>query len=142
MRAANATVEPLRVEEIPWQMLQDLAQTQLAVFQSTNGAVTLNNLRDGLESYQAAAHATDLAMQQAEEHGDVATMQAIATREQASRGAFFADSGLLENSYYHTIDRVYTSFPEIVFAGGNQQTITTATDRMARAIASATSALH
>lgn len=142
MRAANANVEPLRVEEIPWQMLQDLAQTQLAVFQSTNGAFTLNNLRDALESYQAAAHASDVAMQQAEEHGDVATMQAIAAREQASRGAFFADSGLLENSYYHTIDRVYTSFPEIVFAGGNQQTITTATDRMARAIASATSALQ
>ena len=142
MRAANATVEPLRIEEIPWQMLQDLAQTQLSVFQSTNGAVTLNSLSDALDAYQAAAHATDVAMQQAEASGDVAAMQAIAAREQASRDAFFAGGGLLENSYYHTIDRVYTSFPEIVFAGGNRQTIATATDRMAKAIASATASLH
>jgi N-acetylated-alpha-linked acidic dipeptidase len=141
MRAAGAAVEPLRIEEIPWQMLQDLAPTQLAVFQSTNGAMTLNDLRDALDAYQTAAHAADLAMQKAEAGGDVAAMQAVAAREQASRDAFFVDDGLLENSYYHTIDRVYTSFPEIVFAGGNRQTIATATERMARAVATATSAL-
>jgi N-acetylated-alpha-linked acidic dipeptidase len=142
MRAAGATVEPLRIEEVPWQMLQDLAPTQLAVFQSTNGAVTLNELHDQLTAYQAAAHAVDLSMQQAEASGDVATMQAIAAREQASRDAFFAGDGLLENKYYHTIDRLYTSFPEIVFAGGNQQTIATASERISRAIAGATSALQ
>lgn len=142
MRAANATVEPLRVEEIPWQLLQDLTATQLQAFQNSNGAVTLNNLRDALTAYQAAAHATDVAMQKAEESGDASAMQAIAAREQASRDAFFVESGLLENSYYHTIDRLYTSFPEIVFAGGNQQTIETAADRMARAVANATSALQ
>ena len=33
------------------------------------------------------------------------------------RDAFFMPDGLLINAYYHTVDRVYTSFPEIVFAG-------------------------
>ncbi|MBV8116557.1 MAG: M28 family peptidase, partial [Candidatus Eremiobacteraeota bacterium] len=44
MRAANATVEPLRVEEIPAQMLKDLMPLQLAAFQRSNGAVTLDEL--------------------------------------------------------------------------------------------------
>ena len=85
--------------------------------------MTLSELRPALEAYRAAAHATDLAMQRAEAQGDVTAMQALAVREQASRDAFFISGGLLQNSYYHTIDRAFTSFPEIAFAGGNPDTI-------------------
>ena len=141
MRAANATVQPLRIEEIPTQMLKDLMAVQLKSFEDSNGTVTLSGLRDALNSYQAAAHATDVAMQQAEAKGDVAAMQAIAAREQASRDAFFMPDGLLQNSYYHTIDRVFTSFPEIVFAGGKADVSKKGYDRMMAAIANATAAL-
>jgi|HubBroStandDraft_6_1064221.scaffolds.fasta_scaffold19991_3 N-acetylated-alpha-linked acidic dipeptidase len=141
MRAANATVQPLRIEEIPTQMLKDLMAVQLKSFEDSNGTVTLSGLRDALNSYQAAAHATDVAMQQAEAKGDVAAMQAIAAREQASRDAFFMPDGLLQNSYYHTIDRVFTSFPEIVFAGGKADVSKKGYDRIMAAIANATAAL-
>lgn len=141
MRAANATVQPLRVEEIPTQMLKDLMAVQLKSFEDSNGTVTLSGLRDALNAYQAEAHATDVAMQQAEAKGDVAAMQAIAVREQASRDAFFMPDGLLQNSYYHTIDRVFTSFPEIVFAGGKADVSKKGYDRMMAAITNATAAL-
>jgi N-acetylated-alpha-linked acidic dipeptidase len=141
MRAANATVAPLRIEEIPAQMLADLMPVQLAAFQKTDGAMTLNDLRQALIQYQQAAHAADLAMQQAEAKGDVTAMQAIAARERASRDAFYIPGGLLQNAYYHTIDRVFTSFPEIVFAGGKTETIETALNRMMTALSGATKAL-
>jgi N-acetylated-alpha-linked acidic dipeptidase len=73
MRAANATVEPLRIEEIPAQMLKDLTPLEAATVQRTNGAVTLNDLRAALETYRQAAHATDTAMEQAEAKGDSAS---------------------------------------------------------------------
>jgi N-acetylated-alpha-linked acidic dipeptidase len=141
MRAANATVEPLRIEELPTQMLKDLMAVQLAAFQKSNGTITLGDLRDALNQYQQAAHATDVAMQQAEANGDAAAMETIAAREQASRDAFFVSSGLLENAYYHTIDRVYTSFPEIVYAGGKDATVKAAHARILLAIQNATAAL-
>jgi N-acetylated-alpha-linked acidic dipeptidase len=141
MRAANATVAPLRIEEIPAQMLEDLLPLQVATLQRTNGAVTLGELRTALDAYRAQAHQTDLAMEQAQAKGDVTAMQSLAAREQASRDAFFAEDGLLQNAYYHTIDRVYTSFPEIVFAGGKPETIQKALARMMAAIKNATIAL-
>jgi N-acetylated-alpha-linked acidic dipeptidase len=141
MRAANATVAPLRIEEIPAQMLEDLLPLQVATLERTNGAVTLAELRAALDAYRAQAHQTDLAMQQAEAKGDVAAMQSLAAREQASRDAFFAEDGLLQNAYYHTIDRVYTSFPEIVFASGKPETLQKALARMLAAIRNATTAL-
>jgi hypothetical protein len=141
MRAANATVAPLRIEEIPTQMLKDLMAVQLKSFEDSNGTVTLGGLRDALNGYQAAAHQADMAMQQAELKGDVAAMQRIAAHEQASRDAFFIPDGLLQNAYYHTIDRVFTSFPEIVFAGGKADVTKKGYDRMMAAIANATAAL-
>jgi hypothetical protein len=141
MRAAGAAVEPLRIEEIPMQMLKDLLPLQAATLQRTNGTQTLSELRQALGTYQAAAHAADLAMQQAEANGDVAAMQTLAAREQASRDAFFVANGLLVDAYYHTIDRVFTSFPEIVYAGNKPDTIEKAVDRMTAAIANATLAL-
>jgi len=141
MRAANATVEPLRIEEIPTQLLADLMPIQLAVFSKTNGAMTLSELRDALTRYQQAAHATDVAMQQAEASADVATMQAIASREQAARDAFYLPDGLLINSYYHTIDRTLTSFPEIAFAGGKDDVVKAAVERLLSATNAATAAL-
>jgi N-acetylated-alpha-linked acidic dipeptidase len=141
MRAANATVQPLRIEEVPQQMLKDLMQVQLKAFEQSEGAITLSGLRDSLGVYRKAAHDTDVAMQQAEEKGDVVAMRAIAAREQASRDAFYISGGLLENAYYHTIDRVYTSFPELVFAGGKQDVEKQAYERMMTAVAQATAAL-
>jgi N-acetylated-alpha-linked acidic dipeptidase len=141
MRAADATVQPLRIEEIPAQLLKDLTPLQVAAMTRTNGAMTLGELRPALEAYRAAAHAIDLAMARAEAQGDAAAMQALAAREQASRDAFFISGGLLQNSYYHTIDRVFTSFPEIAYAGGNPDTIKKALARALNAIAQATAAL-
>ena len=80
-------------------------------------------------------------MQQAEARGDAAAMQALAVREQASRDAFYAADGLIINRYYHTLDRVFTSFPEIVFAGGKPDTMKKGLDRMTSAIQNATVAL-
>jgi N-acetylated-alpha-linked acidic dipeptidase len=142
MRAANATVEPLRIEEIPAQLLKDLTPLQVAALTRSNGAMTLGELRPPLDAYLAAAHATDVAMARAEAQGDVTAMQALAAREQASLDAFFISGGLLQNSYYHTIDRVFTSFPEIAFAGGNPDTIKKALARALNAIAQATAALN
>jgi N-acetylated-alpha-linked acidic dipeptidase len=142
MRAANATVQPLRVEEIPWQMLKDLMPVQLAEFERSNGKVTLDDLRQALTAYQTAAHQTDLAMQQAEAKGDVAAMQSLAAREQAARDAFYVPDGLQQNAYYHTIDRVFVSFPELVFAGGDADKIAKGTQRLIDAANKATAALQ
>jgi N-acetylated-alpha-linked acidic dipeptidase len=142
MRAANATVEPLRIEEIPAQMLDDLTQVATAAFQKSDGAITMTELRQALTAYRAAAHQTDLAMQQAEAKGDLPAMQALAQREQASRDAFFVPSGLLENAYYHTIDRLYTSFPEIVFAGNDNAVAKSGYERIVAAVQKATTALQ
>lgn len=141
MRAANATVQPLRIEEIPMQMLKDLTTLQTIVIARTDGAVTLAELRPALEAYRSKAHETDAAMERAEAQGDVAAMQAIAAREQASRDAFFVSEGLLQNAYYHTLDRVFTSFPEIAFAGSNVETMKKGMQRALTAIASATAQL-
>jgi hypothetical protein len=103
--------------------------------------MTLSELRPALEAYRAAARATDVAMQRAEAQSDATAMRALAMREQASRDAFFVSDGLLQNSYYHTIDRVFTSFPEIAFAGGNPDTVKKALARALDAIARATAAL-
>ena len=142
MRAANATVEPLRIEEIPAQLLKDLTPLQVAALTRSNGTVTLSELRPALEAYRAAAHATDVAMQRAEAQSDATAMRSLAAREQASRDAFFVRDGLLQNSYYHTIDRVFTSFPEIAYASGNPDTIKKALVRALNAIAQATAALN
>jgi hypothetical protein len=142
MRAANATVQPLRIEEIPAQMLSDLMAVQVEAFEKSKGTVTYDDIRQALNQYQQAAHATDLAMQQAEAKGDVAAMQAIAAREQNSRDAFFMPDGLLINAYYHTIDRVFTSFPEIVFAGGKQEVVKKAHDRIISSVTNADAALQ
>ncbi|HEY2473601.1 MAG TPA: M28 family peptidase [Candidatus Cybelea sp.] len=141
MRAADATVEPLRIEEIPQQLLKDLMNLQLTEFQRTDGAVRLDDLRQALDAYRAAAHETDLAMQKAEAAGDVAAMQAIAAREQAARDAFFVPDGLSFNAYYHTLDRVLTSFPEIAFAGNNTDAVKKAEARALTAIQNAAAAL-
>jgi N-acetylated-alpha-linked acidic dipeptidase len=141
MRAANATVSPLRIEEIPTQLLSDLMPIRVAAFQRTNGKETLDSLQTSLEAYRAAAHDTDVAMQQAEAKGDVATMQSLATKEQAARDAFYVPDGLLENRYYHTIDRVFASFPELIFAGSNATMIEKGLTRMEAAVSAATDAL-
>ncbi len=141
MRAAGATVAPLRIEEIPTQMLKDLTALQAATIARTNGAVTLAELREALVVYQAAAHTIDVAMQRAETKGDVVTMLQLAAKERAARDAFYAPDGLLENGYYHTIDRVFTSFPEIVFAGGKPEIVKKGEDRILHAIAEAAAAL-
>ncbi len=141
MRAANATVEPLRIEEISTQLLDDLTPVATAAFEKSKGAITFAELRQALTQYQQVAHQTDLAMQQAEAKGDSAAMASIAAREQASRDAFYIPDGLLENTYYHTIDRVYTSFPEIVFAGADESMAKSTYDRILQAVRTATSAL-
>jgi N-acetylated-alpha-linked acidic dipeptidase len=141
MRAANADVPPLRLEEIPTQLLKDLMPIQVGVFAATQGKQTLGDLRSALEAYRDAAHTTDVAMENAERSGDVATMKTLSQKENASRDAFYVPDGLLENKYYHTIDRVYTSFPEIAFGGKDVALQAKALGRMMAAVQNATAAL-
>jgi N-acetylated-alpha-linked acidic dipeptidase len=141
MRAAGATVQPLRIEEIPAQLLKDLTPLQAAALTKTDGTLMFADLHEALVAYQAAAHRTDLAMQAAEAQGDVARMQAIAAKEQDARDAFYMPGGLLQNAYYHTIDRVFTSFPEIAFAGANVERMEQARQRALKAVQDATEAL-
>jgi N-acetylated-alpha-linked acidic dipeptidase len=142
MRAANADVQPIRIEEIPAQLLKDLMPIQLQAFEASNGKETLGDLRDALDAYQTAAKATDAAMEKAEAAGDTATMTQLAAKIQASRDAFYIPDGLLEQPAYHTIDRVFTSFPEIVFAGKDKDKRAKAVDRMTTAVKNATAALQ
>ncbi|HEX8806681.1 MAG TPA: hypothetical protein VF741_07010, partial [Candidatus Aquilonibacter sp.] len=142
MRAANADVQPIRIEEVPTQLLKDLMPIQLETFSATEGKETLSDLRDALVAYKTAAHATDLAMQKAEAAGDTATMQQLAAKIQASRDAFYMPDGLIVQPAYHTIDRVFTSFPEIVFAGKDKAKVASAVDRMETAVKNATAALQ
>lgn len=141
MRAANATVEPLRIEEIPTQLLKDLTALQAAAVTKTNGTLMFGSLRDALVTYQAAAHRADLAMEQAEAQGNVARMQEIAAREQDARDAFYVPGGLLQNAYYRTIDRVFTSFPEIAYAGSDTDRLREGERRALHAVQDATEAL-
>ncbi len=111
-------------------------------FEKSNGAVTFSELRQALTQYQAAAHATDAAMQQAEAKGDVATMQASPQRNKPRATHSICPTVWLNGyAYYHTIDRIFTSFPEIVFAGGKQEIITKAYDRILKATQNATASL-
>jgi hypothetical protein len=141
MRAANATVEPLRIEEIPAQLLKDLTAMQAAAVTRTDGTLLFGDLRDALVAYQSAAHRADVAMEQAEAQGNVARMQEIAAREQDARDAFYMPGGLLQNAYYHTIDRVFSSFPEIAFAGTDTGRLQMAQQRALMAIQQATEVL-
>jgi hypothetical protein len=81
-------------------------------------------------------------MEKAEAAGDTATMTQLAAKIQASRDAFYIPDGLLEQPAYHTIDRVFTSFPEIVFAGKDKDKRAKAVDRMTTAVKNATTALQ
>ena len=142
MRAASADVSPLRVEEIPDQLLKDVGPIQAQAVIMTGGKETLGAMHDTIVAYKTAAHATDVAMAAAEASGNVATMQQLAAKEQASRDAFYDPDGLLENKGYRTLDRVYTSFPEIVFAGNDHAKAAQAVKRMVDALQKATAALQ
>jgi N-acetylated-alpha-linked acidic dipeptidase len=142
MRAANADVSPIRIEEIPTQLLKDLMPIQLQAFEASDGKTTYSDLRDALVAYQAAAKATDEAMEKAEAAGDMATMTQLAAKIQASRDAFYMPDGLTFQAAYHTLDRVYTSFPEIVFSGKDKDKRAKAVDRATTAVKNATAALQ
>ena len=142
MRAANADVQPLRIAEVPTQLLKDLMPLQLQAFEASDGKVTLSDLRDAVVAYQTAAKATDAAMEKAEAAGDTATMTELAAKIQASRDALFMPDGLTFQAAYHTIDRVFTSFPEIAFAGKDKDKKAKAVDRMTTAVKNATAALQ
>lgn len=137
MRAAGTAVSPLRIEEEPLQLQKDLAPLAPAL-----GQLDLHELASALEQFRVAAHATDLAMTAAEESGNVSAMEALAREEQVARDAFFDPNGLTYNAYLHTIDRVFTSFPELVFAGPDIAVQKVALQRITSAIRLATGALQ
>jgi N-acetylated-alpha-linked acidic dipeptidase len=142
MRAANADVMPLRIDEVPQQLLKDLTPVQAAALVATQGKVMLADLRTELDAYDAAAKSADAAMEKAQAAGDVATMHSLLAKMQASRDAFYMPDGLLGYPYYRTIDRVYVSFPEIVFAGKDTAKQAKAVERMMTAVKNATTALQ
>jgi N-acetylated-alpha-linked acidic dipeptidase len=143
MRAANATVSPIRIEEEPAQLLKDFVANEAAALQMTSGHIEpLAEFQSKLEAYRDAAHKADIAMEAAEAAGDNATMIKLAAKIQASRDAFYVPQGLLENPYYHTIDRVFVSFPEMVFSGGDRAVAIQAAQRLDAAVTTATAALQ
>jgi N-acetylated-alpha-linked acidic dipeptidase len=142
LRAAGATVSPLRIEELPRQLLHDLLPLQVTALGMSNGQETMSGLRTALEAYQAAGYTTDAAMQRAEASGNVSAIRALAAKEQASRDAFFVPEGLIENPYYHTLDRVFSSFPEIMYSGTDLTMMAKAVRRATDAVVAATAALQ
>jgi hypothetical protein len=113
----------------------------LAMNGGTLKMTAVAQLTEALQGFDAAAKSADKVMETAESAGDVATMQKIAAEEQAARDAFYAPAGLSFNSYYHTLDRVFTSFPEILFAGDNASVQRAAAERLTAALRNATAAL-
>jgi N-acetylated-alpha-linked acidic dipeptidase len=137
MRAAGATVDPLRISEMPAQFMKDSALLSGAAANKVNVRALVQALLD----FSAAAKATDDAMARAEAAGDVASMQQLGAREQAVRDAFYVPTGLSFNKYYHTLDRVFSTYPEVTFAGDNPKAQQAAVDRFATAVQNATNAL-
>ena len=114
MRAAQRDVEPLRLEEIPSQMLPGSRPDATSRFpEERDGHFTLDDLRNGSRPMRAAAHASDIWPCEPR-HGDMATMQAIPRAQQASRSTFFADHGLLDR--YYRLDESVPASPEIRLA--------------------------
>jgi len=137
MRAAGAAVQPLRVAEIPEQLMKDMPM----LFGATMGKANLTRLAAALAAFKTAAASTDAQMAKAEAAGDVASMQNVAAREQQARAAFYLPEGLAFNKYLHTVDRVFVSYPEVLFAGSDSKAQQAAIDRMTAAIENATNAL-
>ena len=138
MRAAGATVSPLRVAEMPAQFTKELPVLTGATTATHANTVAL---LAALKGFTDAAEAADKAMAAAETAGDAAAMQKIAAQEQAARAAFYAPDGLAFNRYYHSMDRVFVSFPEVMFAGSDATAQQAAIDRFTAATAAATAAL-
>jgi len=137
MRAAGATVDPLRISEMPAQFMKDTALLSGAAMNKVN----IRALVQALSDFSAAAKATDDAMARAEAAGDVATMEQLGAKEQAVRDAFYVPAGLSFNKYYHTLDRVFSTYPEVTFVGDNPKAQQAAVDRFATAVQNATNAL-
>ncbi len=138
MRAAGATVDPLRISEMPKQLKSDLP----AFVAIAGGKVKTDALASALSDFSSAAAAQDKAMAAAEAAGDAHAMQQIAVKEHAARDAFFVPAGLSFNGYYHSLDRVFTSFPEVIFAGPDAKAQQDAVDRFTTAVQNATAALR
>jgi N-acetylated-alpha-linked acidic dipeptidase len=141
MRAAGATVEPLRMAEMSAQFTKDLPMLSAVAMDGKVDRMALMSLMLALKDFDAKAKAIDKAMAAAESAGDAATMQKLAAKEQAARDAFYAPNGLAFNAYYHTVDRVFVSFPEIVFAGDNAKAQQAAVERFTSALQTASTAL-
>ncbi|HET9391907.1 MAG TPA: M28 family peptidase [Candidatus Rubrimentiphilum sp.] len=137
MRAAGATVDPLRISEMPAQFTKDMASLPGI---ATN-KINVQMLAQALANFSAAAKSTDDAMARAEAAGDVATMQQLGAKEQSVRDAFYIPSGLSFNRYYHTIDRVLAPYPEVTYAGDDPKAQQAAVDRFTAAVEAATNAL-
>jgi hypothetical protein len=135
MRAAGATVEPLRLSEMSGQFMKDAAMMNLSMSQKMA-------LMQAIKEFDVVAKAADKAMAADEASGDVAAMQKLAAQEQAARNAFYMPNGLSFNAYYHSLDRVFMSFPEIVFAASDTSAQQAAVERATTALQTATAALQ
>jgi N-acetylated-alpha-linked acidic dipeptidase len=142
MRAAGATVDPLRLAEMSAQFAKDAPATIMPIAMSGKIPMTsIVGFTQALKAFDASAKAADKAMAAAEASGDAATMQKLAAQEQAARDAFYMPNGLSFNPYYHSLDRVFTSFPELVFAVSDAKAQQAALDRFTRALQNAAAAL-
>ncbi len=137
MRAASATVSPWRVSD----HAQNLATALRLDAPFIKTGVDVTALQSALTEYVSAARAVDAALDGAEIAGDADAMKALSAKQHAAIAAFYAEAGLSNYRYYHSIDRAPLAFPEVVNAtnAADQQA---AVDRFISVVRAATAALR
>ena len=143
MRAAGALEMPLRLADVPAQMLKDLdAAKRLPQFDS----VDFTPLRAKATAYLDVAKAFDVKLAAAEHTGDVRVMEPLERKAMTARDAFWLPDGLSYNAFWHTIDRFVTPFPEVNFAAfettGRDAKVARALGRLENAVSHATETLR
>ncbi len=113
MRAAGAEAMPLRLADVPAQLMRDLDAAKRA---PQFAEIDFTAYHDELVAYRSAAVAFDAQLLAAERAGDSAKLDALEAKAMLARDAFYQPGGLTYNKYWHTIDRVVAALPELNYA--------------------------
>jgi hypothetical protein len=113
MRAAGAAAMPLRLADVPSQLLRDLDAAKRS---PQYAGIDFTAYREKLVAYASAATAFDARLLAAERAGDESKLRDLTAIAMVARDAFYQPGGLTYNRYWHTIDRVVAPLPEVNFA--------------------------
>lgn len=142
MRAAGAVDMPLRLTDVPTQMLKDIDTAKKA---PQYDGVDFSGLRAKVAYYLETARSFDAKLVAAERAGDPAAIDALERRAMVARDAFWMPNGLSYNKYWHTIDRFVAPFPEVNYAAydsNKDAMVKAALDRLISSVEKATQALR